>query len=388
MKSYSRPAVCWSVAVLAALLSLFALPSAQAQKLATGQRLPKRVVADYTAGSKYLNPPYGVPQIPFKKLTHIIHAAVPWNSDGSLSVGNGFLEPALIRKAHKNGVKVMLLTGGDFAAVENSKAVLETVVMNLQAFVTANGYDGLDVDWEFPENAADRAFFNRLMERFRAAFPSPQYTLSIDVAPWNGTFYNMHRLKDSVDFFNLMVYDCAGPWTSIGQLNSPIFWDPKNPKPEECQPGGSVEQAADIFLKRAPAEQLNMGTPFYGYYYTKVSQVFAECPNDGITPDGDCDDTVQYVNYGPFIKPLINQQGWQRYYDTTAMVPYLLRTDGAPGFITYDDAYSTYTRVFYSDWIRNLGGTFMWALDADYDGHSQDLVDAMYQATIDGSTRR
>jgi len=26
----------------------------------------------------------------------------------------------------------------------------------------------------------------------------------------------------------------------------------------------------------------------------------------------------------------------------------------------------------------------MWSLDADYDGHSQDLLDAMYQATIDG----
>jgi hypothetical protein len=24
----------------------------------------------------------------------------------------------------------------------------------------------------------------------------------------------------------------------------------------------------------------------------------------------------------------------------------------------------------------------MWSLDADYDGHSQDLLDAMYQATM------
>lgn len=371
----------YSVVVLATLAILLASSSSSAQ---SAQRLPKRLVADYTAGSKYLNPPYGVAQIPFKKLTHIIHAAVPWNSDGSLSVGDGFLEPALIRKAHKNGVKVMLLTGGDFAAIENSKEIFETVVANLQIFVTANGYDGLDIDWEFPQSAADRAFFNRLMDRLRVAFPSPQYTLSIDVAPWNGTYYAMRHLKNSVDFFNLMVYDCAGPWTSIGQLNSPIFWDPKNPKPEECQPAASVEQAADIYSKRVPAEQLNMGTPFYGYYYNNVSQLFGLCPNADKTPDGDCDDTVSYVNYGPVVKALVNQQGWQRFYDPVALVPYLLRTDGSPGFITYDDTYSTYTRVYYSDWIKNLGGTFMWALDADYDGHSQDLVDAMYQATIDG----
>lgn len=30
----------------------------------------------------------------------------------------------------------------------------------------------------------------------------------------------------------------------------------------------------------------------------------------------------------------------------------------------------------------NPGGAFMWALDQDYDGSSQDLLDAMYQATM------
>jgi len=38
--------------------------------------------------------------------------------------------------------------------------------------------------------------------------------------------------------------------------------------------------------------------------------------------------------------------------------------------------------VWYADWQRGLGGTFMWSLDADYDGHSQDLMDAMYNASL------
>ena len=80
-------------------------------------------------------------------------------------------------------------------------------------------------------------------------------------------------------------------------------------------------------------------------------------------------------NYGPDFKPLINQKGWQTFYDPIALVPYMLKTDGSDGFITYDDAFSTYYRVWYSDWDRGLGGTFMWSLDADYDGHSQDLLD-------------
>jgi chitinase len=299
-------------------------------------------------------------------------------------VPQGFLEPELIKRAHQAGVRVMLLTGGDFGAIENSQQVFDTVLENLQSFVTVNGYDGLDIDWEFPSDATDRAFFVTLMTRLRDTFPSPRYTLSADLAPWNGEFYNMDRLKISTEFFNLMVYDCAGPWTSIGQLNSPIFWDSHDPKPQECEPGASDQQAAKLFLKHVPAEQLNMGTPFYGYYYTNISQLFEACPNDPITPDGDCDNTVLTENYGPNIKALVNKQGWQRYYDPIALVPYLVRSDGSPGFITYDDEFSTYTRVYYSDWILGLGGTFMWSLDADYDGHSQDLLNAMYEATVKG----
>ena len=62
----------------------------------------------------------------------------------------------------------------------------------------------------------------------------------------------------------------------------------------------------------------------------------------------------------------------------------MLKIDGRDGYITYDDPVSTYLRVSYSDWDRGMGGTFMWSLDADYDGHSQDLMDAMYSASLGG----
>ena len=367
-------------ALLAAAV-LAALPARADDK---HHRLPKRIVADYTSGAKFLNPPYSVEQIPFHKLTHIIHAGIPWNSDGSLYIENGFVQADLIRKAHAHGVKVMLLTGGDFGAIEASPQVFATVLANLKAFVTENDYDGIDIDWEFPSNSTDRAFFVTLMTLLRETFPSPRYTLSADLAPWNREFYALNKLKTQVDFLNLMVYDCAGPWTSIGHLNSPIFWDKKDPMPDECEPGASDQQAAELYLKNVPAEQIYLGTPFYGYYYTNAPGLFGACPNAPFTPDGFCDDAVQTMNYGPNIKQLINKQGWEQHYDPVALVPYLVRRDGSPGFITYDDAFSTYARVHYADWDLGLGGTFMWSLDADYDGHSQDLLNAMYQATIDG----
>ncbi|HEX4427495.1 MAG TPA: glycoside hydrolase family 18 protein [Terriglobales bacterium] len=348
------------------------------------QQLTKRVVADYVSGSKYLDPPYsyGAAQIPYHQLTHIIHAGVPFGPDGSLSVPDGFVEPALIANAHAAGVKVMLLIGGDVPALEGNPALMNTVVTNVWTFVTANGYDGVDLDWEYPESPADRKVMVDLMTALRVALPSPTYVLSIDAAPWGGYGYDLDHLKTVLDFFNVMMYDCAGPWTDDAQLNSPIYWDWHDPEPWECQPGGSVESTADIFLKHVPPSQINMGTPFYGYVYHRVNGLFGSCPNIDKTADQSCDSLVDAQVYGRFMKQRVNKAGWQTYYDPVSWVPYMLRKDGSPGFITYDDSFSTFTRVSYADWTRGLGGSFMWSLDADYDGKSQDLMDAMYKASL------
>jgi chitinase len=365
--------------LLAVFVGVVYFQPSHAQDSIAGERLPKRLVGDYGYWSRSSRPPYSAAQIPFQKLTHVNHAGVSFAADGTLFVPDGFIEPELINLAHANGVKVLLLTGGDFSGVENSGSI-STLVENLVAFVTQHHYDGFDVDWEFPASTTDRRFLVRLMARLRAA--NSAHILSIDVPPWGGYGYDLVRLQSSLNFFNIMMYDCAGPWTAYGQLNSPIFWDWHDPAPWECQPGGSDEEAANMFLKKVPPWQLNMGTPFYGYYYTNINQLFGLCPNSVWTQDHACDNTVMTENYAPFIKERINRDGWETFYDPVSLVPYMVKTDGTDGYITYDDAVSTYLRVWYSDWKRGLGGTFMWSLDADYDGHSQDLLDAMYAATV------
>jgi chitinase len=377
MKFRSHLPVCLLALVI---LSCAVQPSlSYAQDSTSTPPLPKRLVADYGYWSRTQTPPYGAAQIPYQKLTHINHAGVSFNADGSLTVPTGFLEPELITKAHAAGVKVLLLLGGDFPGVEADGTLL-TLIENLSAFAAKYGYDGFDMDWEYPETTQDRDFFVELMVGLRET--NADYVLSIDAAPWGGYGYDLVRLQQSTDYFNIMMYDCAGPWTDDGQLNAPIIWDTRDPQPWECQPGGSDKGAAGIFLKEVPAQQLNMGTPFYGYIYDNINALFEVCPNSLTTADGNCDGKVQSENYAPFMKDRINQNGWETIYDPIALVPYMLRANGGMGFITYDDPVSTYVRVSYSDWNLGLGGTFMWSLDADYDGHSQDLLEAMYQATV------
>jgi chitinase len=349
---------------------------------AQGQTFPKRLVSDYGYWSRTQTPPYSSDQIPFHMMTHINHAGVSFNSDGSLNVPDGFLEPALISKATAAGVKVGLLLGGDFPGLENNPGALNTLLTNLQSFMAANGYLGVDIDWEYPETSADTQLFTGLMAGLRRTFPSPTYYLSADIPPWGGA-YNIPGVEPYIDFYNVMMYDCAGPWTDDAQLNSPILTNPNNPQPWECSPGGSVEETTNIFLNdyHVPPAKINMGTPFYGYFYTTVNEVYGLCyPGE---PNRTCSGyLVRGVNYGTWIEPEIKGGTWSVNFDEKSMVPYLLRPDGSPGFVTYDDQYSTYFRVWYAEYQRGLGGAFMWALDEDYNGHTQPLLDSMYQATM------
>jgi chitinase len=364
-----------SVLVIAVSMSFVSRAGAQ-KSLPNG--LTKRVVADYGYWSKYQTPAYGAAQIPYHEMTHINHAGVGFDSSGALSVPDGFIEPELNNMAHAAGVKVMLLLGGDFPGLEAS-GMKKTLVANVAAFEKQYGYDGVDLDWEYPESAGDRFFLAELCAQLRAS--NPNYVLSIDAAPWGGYGYDLHAFNTSLDYVNIMMYDCAGPWTQYGQLNSPIFWDQHDPAPWECQPGGSAFNTANLFLTLMPASKLNLGTPFYGYKYLNINKEFGICPNSAWTPDGACDNAVTSAGYAGY-KPMINKQGWHTTRDPIALVPYMLKDDGSDGYVTYDDATSTYYRVWYADWVRGFGGTFLWSLDADYDGHSQDLMDAMYSASL------
>jgi chitinase len=367
--------------VTAFLVCLSSSSYAQTTTSTSTPVLTKRLIGDYGYWSRTQTPPYSSDQIPFNEVTHINHAGVSFDANGALVVPSGFIETALLTKAHNHGVKVLLLLGGDFTGMETTTGGLAALLKNLLPFIQEYGYDGVDIDWEYPSTTEDTSFFLQLMQGLRSILPTPQYVISADVAPWGGSGYDFPDTKLIVDYFNIMTYDCAGPWTDSAQLNSAIFWDNNDPEAYNCQPGGSVQGAIDIYegLGIAPS-QLNIGTPFYGYVYHKADALWGYCPDQNAAQD--CGGSVDYENYGTFFKQRINAMGWRTYYDPYSLVPYMLKADGSEGFITYDDESSTFYRVWYTDWARGLGGTFIWEIDADYDGTTQDLLDAAYNASL------
>jgi chitinase len=361
---------CIMGATCAVALLASALLSAE-QPMALGN---KRLVAYYLYQDQNKKPAYTAANIPYKKLTHLIHVALVVDpaGDGSIHISPNAIEASLIPKAHAAKVRVLVCVQGPsqaFSKIAAAQTTRELLAKNLKDFVVKYKYDGVDIDWEVPDGNLDVANNVLLMQAIRDALPEPQYLLSMATpsVPGHWGEFDFAHLTPIVDFYNVMTYDFHGPWTPHAGHNSPLFMNESDPGRD-----GSLDDSINLYLNKlaVPPEKINLGTAFYGYEFP-VDQLNAPCDSNKKTIARE---------YGYYIKQRINQDGWVKATDTIAMAPYLTRAGAAPGFITYDDVASTARKVAYALEVRNLGGVFMWELSGDYDGKKQDLLNSMVKA--------
>jgi chitinase len=340
-----------------------------------------RLLAYYEYSDKYSVPPYDSSTIPYHQLTHIVHSNIgPANkADGSLAVPNGFLEPKLIARAHAAGVKVEVCISGAaylFVVIDADPTLRATFAQNIANFAIANGYDGVDFDYEVPYSQAQADNFTQLIGAVRNLMPKGQYLISAAVSSSPGGYgvYDFPGMTPLLDFYNVMTYDFHGAWTNHAGHNSPLYLSPLDPGQE-----GSLDTSTGEYLNTyaVPAEQINLGTAFYGYAFD-VYGLWYFCANDDLCGNQGAP-TVTYTQ----VEQLLRTGEWSENWDDLADAPYLLDPN-APmfGFITYDNPTSTSEKVSYALSKRHLGGVFMWELSQDYDGIGQPLLNAMHSASV------
>jgi chitinase len=142
---------------------------------------------------------------------------------------SSFIYPELIYTAHLHGVKVIVSLGGwgrdkGFGPMAAGAQARKRFVENLTDFCIRNGYDGADLDWEYPLQK-DRENFVRLISELRQAFDKAHLEILTAALPSkdyrNG--YDIERLKDKLSWFGIMTYDFHGAWTSHMGHNSPLY---------------------------------------------------------------------------------------------------------------------------------------------------------------------
>ena len=149
----------------------------------------KLVVGYYPSWTSKVSYPYT--SIPFRNLTHIAHAFIFPQSDGTLDLTGFTFYPELIQAAHLNGVGVVISVGGydvartpRFAQVAADPAARTRFANALRDFCVTYQYDGVDIDWEYP-TAGGRANTTLFYQALRTALSSAGMPLTLSIAGAN-----------------------------------------------------------------------------------------------------------------------------------------------------------------------------------------------------------
>lgn len=309
---------------------------------------------------------YGSPrQIDFRLYTHIFHAFVVANENGQVQPSRGVPDAELARDAHEAGVKMVISLGGwgwdeQFAAmVQNPDAEGRYVEIVLK-LVDDSDYDGLDLDWEYPDTRDEVVGFERLVRRLRAGLDEIGerkgrhlvLTMAASSNPGTLRWLDTDFLLETMDWVNVMTYDMAGDWTDYAGHNAPLFASSK-------EPGGprlSTEASMRFLVEERgmPADRLAVGIPLYGRGFA-VSEPYA------IKQDAP-DVRIPRGNYSNLHR-LITEEGWTRLWDDETKTPWLIAPDRSVVF-GYDDAESVSIKT---RWAMEQGfrGVFFWQIAGD-----------------------
>jgi chitinase len=319
--------------------------------------------------------------IDFATVTHVIHFALVPDSTGAInSSDNGLTASAcakLVALAHTAGRKALVCVGGagtetDFLGA-TSPSNLGLFVTNIINFMSGNGYDGVDLDWE-PFNSSDTPQYTNLVNGLRATLNGfsthKMLTVAAPAYPESGDsptaeFTMLASVQGQFDQINIMTYDLSGPYPGwVTWYNSPIYDGGYTfpSVPSELVP--SINGAVSNFLSNGVQPgKLGIGLPFYGYIWTGgpgMTQPLQSWPATNVP-------TVSTPTYAGIISGYYQSNLY--HWDNTAQAAYLSITNTLAAndmFISYDDTHACQAKVSYA---RNLhlGGLMIWELSQDYD---------------------
>ena len=304
-------------------------------------------------------------EINYSLYSHLCHAFVVAEKDGTLIPQEKVPNDQLAREAHREGVKVLLSLGGwgwdeNFASMSLDPHAEDRYVAAVIKLIEDYDYDGIDLDWEYPDTHIEIVGFERLARRFRQLLDElgskkcrPMLlTMAAAAHPTTLEWLSNEFLLETIDWINVMTYDYCGSWATFAGHHAPLYASSKMPKDDVS----SVEITINYLLKQRsfPADRIVLGLPLYGRAFavreTYASTVKAPKPNS---------DSANYK----LIDQLINQHHWVRRWDDETKNPWIFSPDGSE-IIGYDDRESIAIKA---DWAANQGlrGVFFWQIDAD-----------------------
>ncbi|GLB40894.1 putative family 18 [Lyophyllum shimeji] len=239
----------------------------------------------------------------------------------------------------------------------NRAAFIKNAISQLQSY----GFDGLDIDWEYPGTERggaedDGKNFLLLLQEFQTAIDKSGRPILLSItAPASYWYLQQFPIVDiakNVDWINLMTYDIHGAWDI--KFGTGVL--PHTAIPE-------VNAAVDMFVKAGvPLKSVNLGIGFYGRTFTLANPSCntAGCPMKGGGNGGPCTGTSGYLAYGE-IDYLIQTKGLKPKYNATSQTMVLTYDDQWIGYENPDTIANKLKYVI----KRSMPGVLIWAADLD-----------------------
>lgn len=286
-----------------------------------------------------------------------------WNDSGNNLYGcfNQFRQ---LKQKYRH-LKLMLSIGGwsyssNFAPGTDSSEKRQKFADSAIEILQNYGLDGLDVDWEYPNNDREadqfvdvlrkaRSGLNKLKRKNKDANP---YLLTI-AAPCGASHYKMLHLKQMnpyLSFINLMAYDYAGSWDTISghQANLLLTNSTVN------QGNFSTTAAVDYYVSQSiPVANLVLGMPLYGRSFLNTKGIGK--PFQGVG-QGDWEP-------GLYDYKTIPAQNAKIVEDMNAVGAYTYNPSNQE-LITFDSPKTVRRKVKYVQ-ERGLGGVMWWESSGD-----------------------
>lgn len=357
----------------------------------------KRVVAYFISWGIYERA-YKVTDIPGDLVTHINYAFANVSKEGECLIGDAWADTQIPYEGETEGdgllgnfnqlnilkekyphIQTLISVGGwtwskNFSDVALTEESRQKFAASCVAFMKQYGFDGLDIDWEYPSGGGDPGNIVRpedpenfvlLLTELRKQLDAQgqadggkHYLLTIAAGAGKSAIEGIDwvAVAAQLDWINLMAYDFAGGWSPTTDFNAPLFASESSPTPTV-----SIDTSLKAYLDAGvTADKMVLGVPFYGKGWKNVAAddggLFK--PFDGIPTGTYGEGVFEYNNLADFWIPLM-----ERYWDDGAKVPWLYNPKTGM-MISYDDPESLALKAQYVN-DNNLGGVMIWELSQD-----------------------
>ncbi|GAA5993926.1 hypothetical protein JCM5350_005477 [Sporobolomyces pararoseus] len=231
---------------------------------------------------------------------YFVAVTTKWKDGGAFKIGPGQAESDIklfTSAAKKHNTKSLVSIGGWSGSIQFSNLVASTenrerFAKEVKEFIHKYNFDGVDLDWEYPNSAGigcnsirdkDSANLLKFLKVLRREIGTEKLiTAAVSTSPFNGPsaepLEDVSAFAKYFDYLNLMTYDISGSWSETTGPLAPL---------RSCGADSSVEAAIEAWSSAGfPLSKIMAGIPSYATSWTTESSKLGVVKNELTSPYG------------------------------------------------------------------------------------------------------